>query len=113
MVALRALPGVGPMWDLTLDSVHTFAVGQLQAVVHNNCGDSAKVNFDDHQVMRKFKHAPDFGVTGNNNGTNRQVFVTAMKAHLENPDTFERPGTLFGQPEVSTLQPERGLKRLR
>ena len=37
VVALRTLPGVGPMWDLTLDSVHTFAVGATQAVVHN-CG---------------------------------------------------------------------------
>ncbi len=35
VVALHALPGVGPMWDLSLDSVHTFAVGDLQAVVHN------------------------------------------------------------------------------
>src|SRR5579859_5353197 len=35
VVALRTLPGVGPMWDLTLDSVHTFAVGAVQAVAHN------------------------------------------------------------------------------
>ncbi len=35
VVALRTLPGVGPMWDLSLDSVHTFAVGAAQAVVHN------------------------------------------------------------------------------
>jgi hypothetical protein len=31
----HSLPGVGPMWDLSLDSVHTFAVGDVQAVVHN------------------------------------------------------------------------------
>ncbi len=35
VVALRTLPGVGPMWDLALESVHTFAVGDAQAVVHN------------------------------------------------------------------------------
>ncbi len=38
VVALRTLPGVGPMWDLSLGAVHTFAVGDVQAVVHNtNC----------------------------------------------------------------------------
>ena len=35
VVALHALPGVGPMWDLSLDATHTFAVGTVQAVVHN------------------------------------------------------------------------------
>ncbi len=35
VVALRTQPGVGPMWDLSLESVHTFAVGDAQAVVHN------------------------------------------------------------------------------
>jgi hypothetical protein len=35
VVALRTLPGVGPMWDLALDSAHTFAVGDLQVVAHN------------------------------------------------------------------------------
>ncbi len=37
VVALRTLPGVGAMWDLSLGSVHTFAVGDAQVVVHN-CG---------------------------------------------------------------------------
>jgi hypothetical protein len=37
VVALRVVPGVGAMWDISLDSVHTFAVGDVQAVVHN-CG---------------------------------------------------------------------------
>ena len=35
VVALHTLPGVGPMWDLSLDATHTFAVGTVQAVVHN------------------------------------------------------------------------------
>jgi hypothetical protein len=37
VVALHAVPGVGAMWDLSLDATHTFAVGTAQAVVHN-CG---------------------------------------------------------------------------
>ncbi len=35
VVALHTLPGVGPMWDLSLADVHTFAVGDVQVVVHN------------------------------------------------------------------------------
>jgi hypothetical protein len=35
VVALQALPGMGAMWDLSLDATHTFAVGAAQVVVHN------------------------------------------------------------------------------
>lgn len=35
VVGLHALPGVGAMWDLSLDATHTFAVGNMQVVVHN------------------------------------------------------------------------------
>jgi hypothetical protein len=35
VVALSGLLGVGPMWDLALDDVHTFAVDDVQVVVHN------------------------------------------------------------------------------
>jgi hypothetical protein len=39
VVALRVVPGAAPMWDLTLDRVHTFAVGTGEFVVHNtDCG---------------------------------------------------------------------------
>ncbi|HKS69502.1 MAG TPA: RHS repeat-associated core domain-containing protein, partial [Ktedonobacterales bacterium] len=39
VVTLHSLPGAGPMWDLSLDATHTFAVGEVQAVVHN-CTDN-------------------------------------------------------------------------
>ncbi len=31
----RVVPGAARMWDLTVATVHTFAVGDAQAVVHN------------------------------------------------------------------------------
>jgi hypothetical protein len=40
VVALHAVPGVGAMWDLSLDATHTFAIGDVQAVVHN-CPDTS------------------------------------------------------------------------
>ncbi len=64
VVMLQTLPGVGPMWDLSLDSVHAFAVGDVQAVVHNvNCFNSPPLSIDDGQFGAKVgKHAADFGL---------------------------------------------------
>jgi hypothetical protein len=61
---IQALPGVGPMWDLSLDATHTFAVGASQAVVHNvNCFNSPPLSIDDGQFGAKVgKHAADFGL---------------------------------------------------
>jgi hypothetical protein len=43
VVAVRVVPGMAPMWDLTLDQVHTFAVGGGEYVVHNNnCNPSSR-----------------------------------------------------------------------
>ena len=36
VAGLHAVPGAGPMWDLSLDATHTFAVGASRAVVHND-----------------------------------------------------------------------------
>lgn len=35
VVGLHAVLGAGPMWDLSLDATHTFAVGDIPSVVHN------------------------------------------------------------------------------
>lgn len=35
VVAVRVVPGAARMWDLTVATTHTFAVGDAQAVVHN------------------------------------------------------------------------------
>ncbi len=58
VVALQALPGVGPMWDLSLAAVHTFAVGDAQAVVHN-CDDIVRVR-EAGPTNPQVDHAPDF-----------------------------------------------------
>lgn len=62
VVALQTLPGVGAMWDLSLDATHTFAVGDVQVVVHNvDCFNSPPLSIDDGQFGAKVgKHAADF-----------------------------------------------------
>lgn len=44
VVALQIMPGVQDMYDLSVNSVHTFAVGKLAVVVHN-CAAKAKNDF--------------------------------------------------------------------
>ena len=71
----------------------TFAVGIGAFVVHNACGDSAKIDFSDNgQIQHEFKHANDFGVSGNYNKANRDAFVDAMKRHMDDADTMETHG---------------------
>jgi hypothetical protein len=48
---------------------------------------------DEKQLMRKFKHAPDFGVDGNNNGANRAAFESQVREHVANPQN----AMIFGQ----------------
>ena len=60
VVALRTLPGVGPMWDLSLDAVHTFAVGGAQAVVHNCPGGNSSAA----QIGNQFHYDQLNGSTG-------------------------------------------------
>ncbi len=98
--AIRVVPGAARMWDLTVATVHTFAVGDAQAVVHNNCGDSAKVKFNDRgKIQHAYsRHGRDFGMNDNWSPAKGQEFVDTIKAHLEDADTFERPGTYRGKP---------------
>jgi len=45
------------------------------------------VNFTRKQLDKKFKHAVDFSVTGNKNGSNIGAFEKAMKDHVDLPST--------------------------
>ncbi|ASW01029.1 hypothetical protein CJU94_22720 [Paraburkholderia aromaticivorans] len=48
---------------------------------------SEGVNFTRKQLDKKFKHAVDFSVTGNKNGSNIGAFEKAMKDHVDLPST--------------------------
>ncbi|WP_157763799.1 colicin D domain-containing protein [Paraburkholderia aromaticivorans] len=45
------------------------------------------MNFTRKQLDKKFKHAVDFSVTGNKNGSNIGAFEKAMKDHVDLPST--------------------------
>jgi hypothetical protein len=78
----------------------------LDAVSHNKY-----IVFTKKQVEKKFYHAPAFGVSGNNNGVNRQLFIMAMQAHIDDTETQIIPGTARGlsEPVVHFYNPHTNL----
>lgn len=76
VVGLRVVPGAGAMWDLSLDATHTFAVGDVQAVVHN---------------------CPQGGVGAVNKGQRgvdaaNDILTAQGKMGIQTEVTFETPG---------------------
>ncbi|MFJ7910697.1 colicin D domain-containing protein [Kitasatospora sp. NPDC096204] len=74
-----------PAYNLTVSTVHTYYVlaGATPLLVHNSGGFSCAVTIDPKQLDKKFKHAIDFGITGNNNGANRKAFEAAIGKFLD------------------------------
>ncbi|MGA7670854.1 MAG: colicin D domain-containing protein [Nitrolancea sp.] len=62
---------------------------------------SSKVKFAQDQLRDKFKHAPDFGVTGNSNPANWEKFREALANVIDNPNTQAIQGTYRGNIPVT------------
>ncbi|MFB8794878.1 MAG: colicin D domain-containing protein [Microcoleus sp.] len=56
---------------------------------------SAICNFSPRKLQHEYKHAPDFGITGNWNSTNRALFIKALEDHIQNAPV-QIPGTYRG-----------------
>ncbi|WP_225306840.1 colicin D domain-containing protein [Haloarcula hispanica] len=61
------------------DSVGTDTLRRMDQV--------GEIDLPDGQIERKYKHADDFGVTGNNNPENQEAFREAIAEHTVNPNT--------------------------
>jgi hypothetical protein len=57
-----------------------------------------QVEFDPKQLQAKFKHADDFGVSGNYSSANAEQFEGALRSHISDPNTQLVNGTYRGQP---------------
>jgi len=90
--------------------IKTREVARLTAA---QTGVARDVAFDSKQLMVKFKHAIDFGVSGNFNSANRVVFEKALNAHLGDPATIAVRGTYRGNPVTHLLNPDTGLNVMR
>lgn len=54
----------------------------------------------DLQIQRKYKHAPNFGVTGNLNRENIELFKNKIIKHMKDPSTVVKKGTYKKNIEV-------------
>ncbi|HEU5128588.1 MAG TPA: colicin D domain-containing protein [Glycomyces sp.] len=69
---------------------------------------SDSVTFSDKQLNKKFKHAEDFGIEGNNNRANQQKFKEALIEHVDAPGTQRIEGTYRGQDVIHYVDPATG-----
>ncbi|WBM72909.1 hypothetical protein OH773_00220 [Buttiauxella sp. WJP83] len=53
---------------------------------------SAFVSFDARQLQKKFKHAVDFGILGNQNPVGLELFAQSLKEHIDDPLTQKISG---------------------
>jgi hypothetical protein len=69
----------------------------------------APVNFDLKKLDKKWKHAIEFGVSGNRTINNLQIYKQALEKHLNNPDTIEIVGSYRGTPRYHYYNPTNDL----
>ncbi len=79
----------------------------------NAAGDSIRMLLTGHKkLQQKFKHAADFGVSGNYNTANRVAFGRAINQHVNKSGTRAIPGTYRGNPVTHYLDPKTGLNAM-
>lgn len=67
------------------------------------------VNFDVKKLQAKFKHAADFGVSGNFSKANAEKFQQVLEQHIASPQTQVITGTYRGNPVQHHFDPTTGL----
>jgi RHS repeat-associated protein len=72
-----------------------------------------EITFTQRQLQHAFRHAGDFGITGNWNRANGQAFQNAIQSHIDNEDTEVIQGTYRGNPVTHFYNPNTGLNVIR
>lgn len=87
------------VYNLEVHRSHAYHVSQFGILAHNsnilNCIISPK------KLQHEFKHAPDFGVTGNWNKQTGKTFHDAIQAHVGRTDIQKIAGTYRGNINVT------------
>ena len=96
--AFRRIPGVGAF--ITVMSPTAVADGTLGAQA---------LNFSDRQLQSKFKHAQDFGISGNYSQKNALLFRNAIQSHVSNSSTTAINGFYRGSAVTHHVNPNTGL----
>ena len=84
--------------------------GKAQAKTKRTAPNSSKiVNTNARQLQKKYKHAKDFGVTGNYNKANATKFNSAINKHINSSGVKTIKGTYRGSPVTHYVNPKTGL----
>jgi hypothetical protein len=68
------------VYNFKVDGFHTYFVSDLGILVHN----APCPGFNPKSLQHEYKHAGDFGVNGNWNAINREIFAEAIRNHIDN-----------------------------
>ena len=68
-----------------------------------------KITFNPVQLQKKFKHASDFGISGNYNAANALKFQQAIESHIASPGAKIIQGTYRGNPVTHIYNPTTGI----
>ena len=63
------------------------------------------IPISERQIQKKFKHAADFGVSGNYNLQTAAAFAAAIQAHVQKPGVQEIAGTYRREPVKHYFDP--------
>ena len=82
----------------------------VEKVFEEAAKSSSKIlNTTAKQLQRKFKHAGDFGVTGNYSKANAAKFNSAVNQHINSSGVRAIQGTYRGNPVIHYVNPNTGL----
>lgn len=103
-----AAVGLVPIAGGMVRKVGEPAVDMLAAALKAS-GNAATISFPRSQLQHGFKHAQDFGVSGNMNNQTLSSFQTALETHMASSGTQVVQGTYRGQPVTHFVDPATGL----
>lgn len=106
--AVSATPYLG---DLVAKGGKYATLGLLAFVKGSNSVNKV-ITFTEKQLQKKFKHAADFGIQGNYNKKNAQLFKNAIAQHINNANVKTISGTYRGNPVNFFVDPSTGLNVL-
>ncbi|EHR71161.1 Colicin D [Burkholderiales bacterium JOSHI_001] len=103
--------GPGILDHLVLINSTTGHASRLPPVI--TAGTDRAITYSRPQLQHGFKHAADFGVTGNASNMTLFEFSAAVQAHVEGPHTRTIAGTYRGKPVTHFVDPATGLNVMR
>jgi uncharacterized Zn-binding protein involved in type VI secretion len=79
------------------------------AGVADDAAEARNLTFTRPQLQHAFKHAEDFGVSGNPSNATLDQFQAAIEDHVQSPDTLSIDGTYHGKPATLFVDPATGV----